>query len=95
MSRFWAHSLLLLFLSYASAQDDNAAADDDSTGQSGSQTGEKKVKTFEPGGALTREYQYIFRQGTMSWDGFDVVSKFDPTKKIGRIDGQTGWTGIN
>ena len=55
----------------------------------------KKTKTFEPAGALTREYQYIFEQGTVSFDGFDIIDRNNWKKKIGRLDGQTGWTGVN
>ena len=55
----------------------------------------KKTKTFEPAGALTRDYQYIFDQGTVSFDGFDIVDPDNIKKKIGRLDGQTGWTGVN
>jgi len=55
----------------------------------------KKTKTFEPAGALTRDYQYIFDQGTVSFDGFNIVDENNYKKNIGRLDGQTGWTGIN
>ena len=55
-----------------------------------------EIETFEPKGDKTRPYQYIFDQGTMSWDGFEVVKPFSPSREIvGRVDGQTGWTGIN
>ncbi len=55
----------------------------------------KKTKTFEPAGALTRDYQYIFDQGTVSFDGFDIVDPDNTRKTVGRLDGQTGWTGVN
>ena len=56
---------------------------------------EKKTDEFEPAGALTRWYQYIFSQGTMSFDGFDIVSPTNSSFNVGRLDGQTGWIGIN
>ena len=55
----------------------------------------KKTKTFEPAGALTRDYQYIFDQGTVSFDGFNIVDEKNYSKNVGRLDGQTGWTGVN
>lgn len=55
----------------------------------------KKTKTFEPAGALTRDYQYIFDQGTVSFDGFNIVDENNYSKNVGRLDGQTGWTGVN
>lgn len=48
---------------------------------------EKKTKDWEPAGALTRSYQYIFSQGTMSFDGFDIVSPVNAKKNVGRLDG--------
>ena len=101
-------SLLLLFAGMAVAQDESTETDE--TLPQGTETGaedetpetvenqegdDKKTATFEPAGALTRDYQYIFSQGTMSFDGFDIVSPTNLKTKIGRLDGQTGWTGIN
>ena len=31
----------------------------------------------------------------MSFDGFNIYSEKDWTKNVGRLDGQTGWSGIN
>jgi len=48
---------------------------------------EKKTKEDEPAGDLTRDYQYIFSQGTYSFDGFDIVSPVRSTVNVGRLDG--------
>ena len=97
-------SLLLLLAGVAIANDEATdpadgtvvGAEDDTPETVENQEGEdKKTKFDEPAGALTRDYQYIFEQGTMSFDGFDIVSAVDGETKIGRLDGQTGWTGIN
>ena len=55
--------------------------------------------TFEPEGKKCEEtfsYQYIFEQGAYNWRGFDVYDTTTEAKKVvGRVDGQTGWTGVN
>ena len=38
---------------------------------------EDEPSKFEPAGAKTRDYQYIFDQGTMSFDGFEIFSPID------------------
>ena len=98
-------SLLLLLAGVAMADDDKTTdpadgtvvgAEDGTPETVENQEGaDKKTKFDEPAGALTRDYQYIFEQGTMSFDGFDIVSASDGETKIGRLDGQTGWTGVN
>lgn len=55
--------------------------------------------SFEPWGAKcekTFSYQYIFGQGAYNWRGFNVIDSWKESGKIvGRVDGQTGWTGVN
>ena len=98
----WSLLLLLAATAMANTEDEKlpegtqTGAEDETPETVENQEGEgKKTKTFEPAGALTRDYQYIFSQGTVSFDGFDIVSPSNLKTKIGRLDGQTGWTGVN
>lgn len=31
----------------------------------------------------------------MNWEGFEVVRSYNSDEVVGRIDGQTAWTGVN
>lgn len=48
----------------------------------------------EPEGVPTEPFQYIIDQGTTSWVGFSEIFD-DQGLTIGKMVGQTGWTGIN